>query len=433
MKRALLWIGITLYLTWLLWWSGLWECWNPALQRMRGFCKTPSVNSERNFSVVPSVTASRAHPDQTQKQAVDVLLAFLQKSLEKNGALPNQAILRFKTPEAMRKFLQQMGGYNLKLLGRIDDMLALKVGYDRLEQLRDAMMNNPNAFDSIASNYLVKIPDFLQERDRPPGISDVGYDGLGYLSAIGASGDRSTWGQGVTVAVVDTGVSAYPEFRPGQITHMDLAPDGQPFNGHGTAMANLIAGLNPDAPGIAPGTARIIDVKVTDSQGVGDAFTLAQGIQAAVNAGAQVINISLGTYGDSELVRTAIENAFNNGVVVVAAAGNDALNQLTFPAAIPSVISVGAVDANGNPTSFTNLDQALVILAPGVDIQSAYTIKDIAYVVWGDGTSQAAAITSGVIDYLVSKGLTPAEADNVIKTSAVPSKDGHYRILRLPK
>jgi hypothetical protein len=213
-------------------------------------------------------------------------------------------------------------------------------------------------------------------------------------------------------------VEDHPTFRKGQITHLDLVNDGQPFDGHGTAVASLIGGQHEQASGVAPAT-RILDVRVANSQGQSNSFTLAEGIVQAADAGAQVINISLASYGDAAVVREAVAYAQGKGAVVVAAAGNDqTANQLAYPAAIESVVSVGGVDANFQQAYFANSGHGLDVTAPAVGIQSAYGPHSI---VIGDGTSQATAITSGVVAFGLSSGFTTAGgAADWLKQNALP-------------
>ena len=318
----------------------------------------------------------------------------------------------------MNNFLRRAAARKITILGRLDALSAVRVGFKDLDSLRDVIGSSVDVYDHLDANFVVRVPDFLQEEDRPGGIGCASFGGTGFLEAVGASGDRSTWGMGVTVAVVDCGVDSHPTFGENQVTHYDLVNDGQPFNGHGTAMASLIAGQDPQAPGVAPG-AHIIDVRVMDSSGTGDSFTLASGIIYAANAGAQIINISLGSYGDSQAVRDAGSYAESRGATVVAAAGNDeTVNQLAFPAAISSVISVGGVDAKLQQAYYSNSGTGLDVSAPGVGIQSAYSGNQL---VLGDGTSQAAAITSGVLAYGISSGATTqANGLSWLKEDALP-------------
>ncbi len=347
----------------------------------------------------------------------DLLMQLLRERLENGGALPNQAVLIFKSPEAMRRFLRRADDRNLKVLGRIGAFPAVRVGYNSLDQLRDAIGDDLAALQDIGGNYLVQVPSLLPPEKRAGGTGVTPFDSNAFLSAVGADVNRADWGKGVTVAVVDTGVETHPTLAASQITHYDLVNDGQAFDGHGTAMAGLIAGQDPAAPGLAPAS-RILDVRVADAQGISDTFTLASGIVQAADAGAQVINVSLGSQGDSQAVRDAVAYAESRGAVVVAAAGNEQSSQLSYPAAISSVISVGGVDAQLQQAYFSNSGAGLDVAAPAVGIPSAYG-KD--QLVLGDGTSQAAAITTGVVAAGISRAATTtATAADWLKQNAKP-------------
>jgi thermitase len=168
-------------------------------------------------------------------------------------------------------------------------------------------------------------------------------------------------------------------------------------------MASLVGGGNWQAAGVAPGV-QLLDIRVADANGSSDSFTLAQGITQAADSGAHIINISLGSYGDSFAVREAIAHALGKGSVVIASAGNDAsANMLSFPASLPKVIAVGGVDANFSQAYFSNSGPNLDLVAPAVGIRSAYGKS---YVIVGDGTSQATALTSGVLAQALASGAT---------------------------
>ncbi|HYF34127.1 MAG TPA: S8 family serine peptidase, partial [Prosthecobacter sp.] len=235
------------------------------------------------------------------------------------------------------------------------------------------------------------------------------------LDTIGATGDRSTWGRGVTVAVLDTGVTDHPLLDGTEVTHYDLVNDGSQPNGHGTAMASLIAGDGEDEGGAAPAS-RIIDIRVADVTGVSNTALVAEGIMKAIDQGARVINISLGTTGDSAVLRRAVEYALEKGVVIVAAAGNEQAAVLAYPAAYRGVISVAAVDAAKVQAYFSNSGAGLIIAAPGVGIISGYTNGQT---VIGSGTSQAAAITSGVVATLLGRGYSAHNMAQVLSNAAL--------------
>ncbi|MDC0504110.1 S8 family serine peptidase, partial [Verrucomicrobiales bacterium] len=91
----------------------------------------------------------------------------------------------------------------------------------------------------------------------------------------------------------------------------------------------------------------ILSIRVLDAEGLGNSYTVASGIVTAVDSGASVINLSVGGYSDSTVLREAVAYAIDSGVAVVAAAGNDGSNAPSYPAAYEGVVGVSAVDAEG--------------------------------------------------------------------------------------
>ncbi len=214
-----------------------------------------------------------------------------------------------------------------------------------------------------------------------------------------------TQGQGVKVAVIDSGVDYSPQLA-GRVTAIDLTGTGpQDCVGHGTEIAAIIAASDMQArgvpfEGVAPG-ARILSVKVNDAeQGdsatTGNSSTLAQGIHDAAQLGAKVINVSV-TTRDTPGLRSAVTFALRQGAVVVAAGGNDGTTTGVgpfYPASYPGVLSVGAVASDGSLAPFSDTRSHVVVTAPGVNVTSAcpggYQQNDLA------GTSYATAFVSGV-------------------------------------
>jgi type VII secretion-associated serine protease mycosin len=208
-----------------------------------------------------------------------------------------------------------------------------------------------------------------------------------------------TRGQGVTVAVVDSGVDFSPQLA-GRVSAIDLTGQGpRDCVGHGTAVASLIAATDARARGIpfygvAPAS-RILSVKVNTGE-TGVSRLLAQGIRDAAAAGARVINVSVQTAASSPALRAAVAFALRRDAVVVAAAGNDNPGTGTgpyYPASYPGVLSVGAVDQSGTLTTYTDRKTAVSVTAPGSSIASAWPGG---YNPASQGTSFAAAFVSGV-------------------------------------
>jgi membrane-anchored mycosin MYCP len=209
-----------------------------------------------------------------------------------------------------------------------------------------------------------------------------------------------TEGQGVTVAVVDSGVD-YSTQLVGRATAIDLTGTGlADCVGHGTEVAAIIGASDIQRQGVpfegvAP-AARILSVKVTNSENGGSPLLLAEGIHDAVLLGAQVINVSITSPNTPEL-RSAVEFALKRHVVIVAAGGNDGTTTGTgpfYPASYPGVLSVGAVDSGGELATFSDQKSRVAVTAPGVDVTSAspggYQQDDL------NGTSYATAFVSGI-------------------------------------
>ena len=224
-----------------------------------------------------------------------------------------------------------------------------------------------------------------------------------------------TRGGGVTVAIVDSGVDANPQFGERVIPGPDLVagtkpgiPPGADCVGHGTAVASIIAAApvpGVSFTGVAP-AARILSVKISGTDTFPTSVT-PQGIMDAVQFGADVINLSLATPDDVPALRKAVEYALSHNVVVVAAAGNDSEQGGVegsegagpfYPASYPGVLAVGAAGPGGALAGFSDRRTPVAVTAPGVNITSAYpgSFPD-AYAPMQNGTSFAAAFVSGVV------------------------------------
>ena len=234
-----------------------------------------------------------------------------------------------------------------------------------------------------------------------PTVTPWGQQALSFSSVWGL-----TQGAGVTVAVIDSGVDANPQFGGRVTAGPDLSgeiagiPAGADCVGHGTAVASIIAAA-PRAgvsfTGVAP-RAQIVSIKITNTEtGISSGVT-ATAIRDAVGLGASVINLSLAAENTPAL-QSAVQFAQASNVVVVAAAGNDADGGTGpfYPAAYPGVLSVGAVAPDGSLAPFSDTRTPVSVTAPGVDIVSAYPGEyPDAYSLEDNGTSFATAFVSGV-------------------------------------
>jgi subtilisin family serine protease len=184
------------------------------------------------------------------------------------------------------------------------------------------------------------------------------------------------------------------------------------YGGHGTAVASIIAGTSEDLPGIAPGSS-LLSLRVLPPEGTGDTFTLAEGIVEAVNQGAHIVNLSLGTYGDCFILRDAVDYALESGVAVVAAAGNDAVEGLVYPAKYEGVLAVSGVDAGAKHLYFANRGPDVDIAAPGIGINTAVPGDSVGQF---SGTSAAVPFVSGSLAWLMSEdpGMSASDAAEIL-------------------
>lgn len=203
-------------------------------------------------------------------------------------------------------------------------------------------------------------------------------------------------GSDVIVAILDTGIDQ---------THQDLADKvvasvnftqsstADDLCGHGTHIAGIIGSSinNVGTIGVAYNCS-LMNVKVCEDNGSCNSTTVAKGIVWAVDNGANVINLSLTFTEPSPTLENAIDYAWNNGVVIVAAAGNNCSSTPVYPAAYPNTIAVAATDRNDHLPRWSNYGDWVSLSAPGVDIYSTLPDDNYSY---RSGTSPAAALVSG--------------------------------------
>ncbi|MBZ0286810.1 MAG: S8 family serine peptidase, partial [Anaerolineae bacterium] len=252
--------------------------------------------------------------------------------------------------------------------------------------------------------------------------------------------DKSTRrGTGITVAVLDTGVDLeHPEFAYQLVPGWDFAADdAQPDDedGHGTAVAGIIAARTNNGAGIAGVAylAKIMPVRVCVNSDYDDDcyfFHVAAGIVHAVDKGAKIINLSLSGTDPSSTVEAAIQYALSRNVVVVAAAGNTSSNTITYPAAYDGVIGVGAHDEDGVIVGSSTHNANVDLSAPGVGIYTTapLNLDPDGYDDTGAGTSLAAAHVSGAAALLMSANIatTPPVVRDALICGAYDAGDDGY-------
>ena len=209
-----------------------------------------------------------------------------------------------------------------------------------------------------------------------------------------------TRGDGIVIGVLDTGVdTTHPDLQ-GKLVSMGRDFVNNDYNatddhGHGTHVSGIAAAATNNGVGVAGigYNARVLPVKVLSSSGSGSHSAIASGITWAADNGAKIINLSLGGPNNTTTLDQAIAYAWNKGVVIVAAAGNENSSSATYPASSANVIGVCATDQADAKGSFSNYGVNVDVCASGVNIWS--TVRGGSYQAW-NGTSMAAPNAAGV-------------------------------------
>ncbi len=409
---------------------------------------------------------------QPLRRAGSVLLAAVLVFTALGAALrpgaPSLAVIVRSTADsvaAAERLVQQLGG-------RVDLELGIINGFRATvpPAALDRLLNS-DRINSITPDA----PVHLNGVDPTLGY-DTTDDGSPYLVAK-AVGATSAWGAGLTgagvdVAVIDTGVLPLPELANRVVYGPDLSPESQvdalrylDSYGHGTFMAGLIAGRDPNLAsvkstgqgnytGVAP-EARLVSVKVSTYNGATDVSQVLAAIDWVVQhrksggLNIRVLNLSFGTDSVQDYrldpLTYAAEVAWRAGIVVVTAAGNQGFgnSRLNDPAYDPFVIAVGADDTRGTPGSGNDLvpdfsargtlTRGVDFVAPGrsvISLRAAGSYIDTNFpngrvgdrFFRGSGTSQAAAVTSGVVALLLQQRpeLTPDQVKYILRGSAAP-------------
>lgn len=224
--------------------------------------------------------------------------------------------------------------------------------------------------------------------------------------------DWSTGGDDVTIAVIDTGVAQGHEDLVNKLVpgynFIDDSFDSQDDNGHGTMVASIAAADTNNGAGIAgvSWNARVMPLKVLDSDGYGSALAVGSAIRYATDEGARVINLSLTFNNPSFIVEDAVEYAYERGVVIVASTGNSA-RWVAYPAAYDDyVIAVAATNPHDQWWPLSNFGPSVDVAAPGQQIIGAFYSplepQNLNSYTWGDGTSFAAPHVAGAAAVLLS-------------------------------
>lgn len=333
-----------------------------------------------NFALIPKTNGpSQLYVFRTsQRQATRLIRAASKKAVP----ISNQLIVTLK-PGAKTKIDDLARALHAKIIGRMDAQNAYLLQFqdaDAAQSAREQLVNNPDVA-SVDVNYPV---------DRPPSVETTS----GSMPDLQLKPKSNDGNCQLVVGLIDTPVepltsnlasfmrpaihvAGTSQINPAQITH-------------GTAMAEtILQTLQKVTSGNT--SVQIQPVDVYGNSESTTTFDVANGIVQAVNSGANVLNLSLGSTGDSQILHNTINQVLQQGIPVYAAAGNEPVTTPTYPAAYPGVVAVTATDPSGNIAPYANRGSFITMAAPGDNVVS-YDGQNFLV----EGTSTSTAFASGM-------------------------------------
>jgi len=339
----------------------------------------------------------------------------LQRVLDENGAHVDGEITALRLMK-----LKLPPGHSL------DTVLA------RLGKFPGMELAEPNAIIHQAG-----IPNDYGLTGSQWGLEKIGAVKAWGMTVTGAMGDAS-----VIIAVLDTGIMSTHEEMQGKLVEgvnivtPGTKPEDDEF--HGTYVAGIAAAATDNSAGIAgvAWKARLMPIKILKSDGTGDEFGMISGMNWALDHGARVINMSVGSCNTdgtcspgSHFGAEAMEKAWRRGAILVAATGNEGIKGASYPASYPYVLGVGSTDNADRRSRFSNFGGMVDLMAPGgdcsltasTDILGPGITTNASYIV-ACGTSASAPFVSGLAAVLLAQDptRTNAEVVRIMESTADP-------------
>lgn len=332
-----------------------------------------------------------------------------------------------------------------------ENWASVRSGQDAMSMARSSSLVQVAEFDSVVSGVPIEMESEPQVNNStiptsPIQVNDADFNNPqmqvyapGMIQLLMAF-NYTTGSKNIKIAILDSGILAsHPEFDGRLLPGYDFVnDDADPHDdyGHGTHVAGIAAaGVNNGIGmiGVCPGCS-IIPVKVLNQSNQGTWAGVAAGIVFAVDAGANVINLSLGGTSIAQAVEDAVRYATDKNVLVVAAAGNARSNAPFYPAALEDVVGVAATRNDDTRWSLSNYGYFVELSAPGYAIYSTYNNMDNAYRGYNymSGTSMASPHVAGLAALLLSQNpqLKVAELRSLMRSTATdlgdPGRDDYF-------
>ena len=369
----------------------------------RGATTTPKVDEDRQGAPYAAGELLVTYDSGASQQQIDEVVQESQASVEEEISFSDAQLLSF--PAVKR---EQRGS----------------VREDKLQRAKEKLQKVPG-IKHVDYNYR-RLPYY--EANDPFFQNDKQWD---LLRIDAPEAWNKTLGVGARVAVVDTGIDGdHQDLKSKIVAQKDLVDNDQvaedDIEGHGTHVAGTVGAVTDNGKGVAATcpSCKLLVAKSGDSQGFYDS-DIVQGIYWSVNNRAKAINLSLGAEVNSRILEHSVDYAWEQGVVVVAAAGNDDTDRPSYPAAYEHVISVSATDQQNKKARFSNFGPTVDVAAPGVEIWS--TVPGGRYDVKA-GTSMASPHVAALAGLLASQDRSAPEIRSRIqRTTTDIGADGKDR------
>ena len=367
---------------------------------------------ELNFALLPQTGAPAKlfvyrSTVQEATEKIKPLPPSLAEKLVK-GKIPNELIVTLK-PGSREKIEDLAKRLGAKVVGRIDGLNAYRLQFadESAADTARQSLTGDSEVAAVDSNYSIVPPS----RIDPLAVSSP--------LALNLKPNQTPDPNRVVIGLVDTAVQGQSAgikdyLLPAISVASDASTSAASSLSHGTAMAEtILRGISMASTSADGTTARILPVDVYGGNESTSTFDVANGVYTAIKNGATVINLSLGSEGDTPLLHQMIQEGHAQGVVFVAAAGNTPTTDATYPAAYSEVIATTAGDKKGNLASYANRGSFVDVVAPGGSVVS---YGGLSYLV--TGTSAATAYVSGLAAGLAgAAGKPPSQMENQIRSS----------------
>ena len=339
-----------------------------------------------NFALVPAKekTAPKLYVFRTSVQEATQLVKAPPKNTEKTAkAIPNELIVTVKPGVNIDELAKKLGA---KVTGRADALNTYRLEFESEEAAREAResLKDNSDVESVDLNYPISRPT------TPDSLSASSFSEIDLKPKASSDCGQVIVGQ-IDTALQPKGTGIENFLLPSISVAGDakLADGGQPT--HGTSMAEtILRGLSLSAKGKETNV-RILPVDVYGNRATTSTFDVGMGIYEAVNKGARIINLSLGSEGDTSFLHKVIKNSVDQGILFFAAAGNEPVATPTYPAAYPEVVAVTAGTSKGTIAPYANYGNFVDVIAPG---SSIVNFNGQSWLIMG--TSASTAYASGV-------------------------------------